>query len=266
MCGLAGSGLMLNIARLVQGVGAAMMLSASLPLLTDTFEGRERAQAFGIWGIVVGAGAALGPFLGGLIVSTWGWRWAFLVNVPVTIAMVALTLAVARESRDPNAKQLDLGGIAAFTAACFALIYPLINGTDHGWTSVPIVCSFVSAIVLFTAFAFIERAQKYPMLDLSLLTHPPFLGASLPPLATSIAFWGPFLYFPLYYQVVLGYSPLQAGLASLPFAIPLLGMGVVGGKLAQRIPSHVQLPGGLALIAVGLAWLTLPGYGAVWTA
>ena len=250
-CGLAPIALFLNLARGVQGVGAAIMLAAALPLLVREFEGPERARAFGIFGAAVGIGAALGPFLGGVLVGALGWRWAFLVNVPVTAVIIALTLWRVRESKDPNAGGVDWGGLITFTAACFLLVYALIAGNDLGWDSPTMLGLFAATVVLLIAFVAIESGRRYPMFDLSLFRNATFIGASIPPLTLSIAFWGVFLYFPLFYQAVLDYTPLQAGAAVLPFAIPLFVMGPVGGWLATRISSRLLLAIGQGLVGIG---------------
>lgn len=250
-CGVAPNVVVLNIARGVQGLGAAIMYAAALPLLVREFHGPERAWAFGVFGAVVGIGAALGPFLGGIIVETLGWRWAFLVNVPVTALVIVLTLWRVRESKDPNAGSIDWGGLLTFTASCFVLVFALIIGNDRGWASPTVLSLFAATAILMTAFVFIELRQNYPMFDLLLFKNPAFIGASVPPLVLSIAFWGVFLYFPLYYQAVLNYTPLQAGVAVLPFAIPLFIMGPVGGWLAARISSRLLLGLGQGLVGIG---------------
>jgi EmrB/QacA subfamily drug resistance transporter len=264
--GLAVDPLMLNLARGVLGLGAALMFAAALPLLVVEFEGAERARAFGVFGAVVGIGAALGPFLGGVIISTLGWRWAFLVNVPVIAVLVVLTLAKVRESKDPNAKGVDWGGLVAFTLFCFFFFYAVINGNDAGWRSAPILGAFIAAAALLIAFIRIELRHHYPMFDLSLFRSATFVGASTPPIVLSVAFWGPFLYFPLYYQSALGYTPLQAGAAVLPFAVPLFVMGPVGAWLAGKISSRALLVLGQLLVGVGALAMLIPAAGAGWAA
>ncbi|MFT4439037.1 MFS transporter [Caballeronia sp. 15715] len=265
-CGLAPNTLILNIARGIQGVGAAVMFSAALPLLVHEFSGPERAKAFGIFGAVVGIGAALGPFLGGLIISAFGWRWAFLINVPVTVALIFVAIKWVGESAEVNAHKVDWAGTVTFTAACFVLVYALISGNDMGWRSTQIVASLVGAIALFIIFVAIESRRIYPMFDVSLFRQAVFVGASIPPVALSIAFWGLFLYFPLYYQSALGYSPLQAGAAVLPFAIPLFFMGPVGGRLATRISSRALLSLGQALVGIGSLLLLMSTVESSWSA
>lgn len=265
-CGLAPAALVLNIARGIQGVGAAVMFAAALPLLVREFEGAERARAFGIFGAVVGIGAALGPFLGGAIVGAFGWRWAFLLNVPVTAVIIAITLWRVKESRDENAGSLDWMGFVTFSASCFLFVLALITGNDEGWTSPNIVTIVAVAAMLMLAFVWIELRRDYPMFDLSLFGDRAFIGASIPPLTLSIAFWGLFLYFPLYYQAVLGYGPLAAGAAVLPFAIPLFVMGPVGGWLAARISSRALLSLGQALVGIGSLLLLIGTVDSSWPA
>lgn len=264
-CGLAVSPLMLNLARGVLGIGAALMYAAGLPLLVVEFHGAERARAFGVFGAVVGIGAAIGPFLGGIIVSTFGWRWAFLINVPVIVVLTALTWAVIRESKNAAADRVDWLGLISFTLACFLFFYALINGNDAGWGSHAVVGCLTLAAALLALFIVAELRSPQPMMDLALFRSLPFLGANLPPLVLAISFWSLFLYFPLYYQSVLGYSPLQAGAAVLPFALPMFFMGPVGAWLAPRIASNMLLAAGQLLVGAGAALMLVPSLGASWS-
>ncbi|KIL40938.1 hypothetical protein SD70_10930 [Gordoniibacillus kamchatkensis] len=266
LCGIASDAFVLNVARAVQGIGAALMFSAALPLLVAEFEGPARARAFGIFGAVVGIGAALGPFLGGIIINALGWRWAFLVNVPVGVLMLALTLWKVAESRDPNARGMDWGGFATFTIAATSLVYTLISGNEQGWGSPVIMGSIVATVVFFALFVVAEKRHSYPMFDLSLFKNPTFVGASIPPLVLSISFWGIFLYFPTFYQGLLEYSPFEAGLAVLPFAVPLFIGGPLGAKLALKLPAHVLLSLGEALVGLGCLWMLVSHRDSTWVA
>ena len=266
-CGLSPDPLILNIARAVQGIGAAFMFSSAVPLLVEEFtETAERARAFGIFGAVVGLGAGLGPLIGGAIVSFAGWRWAFLINVPVTLGVAALTLFTVRESRDPNAKGVDWLGAATFTLANFLLIYALVSGNALGWSSVVILATLGGAALCLVIFVFVELRRAYPMFDLSLFRNLTFIGVSIPPVVLSVAFWGVFLFAPMYFQAALGYSPLQAGLAVLPFAIPLFVMGPVGGFLAPRMTTGHLLALGQALVGLGSFLLLLANRNSGWEA
>ena len=264
-CGLAQFPLMLNLSRGVQGIGAATMFSASLAILVQQFQGAERARVFGIYGAVVGAGAALGPLIGGLIINYFSWRWAFLVNVPVSASMVLLTLWKVSESKDPEAKSVDWGGCLSFTLAVGLFIFALINGNERGWSSLIVLGSFVGSAALLAAFVWMELRRAHPMFDLTLFRNRTFVGASLATIFLVTSFWGVFLYTPLYFQSVLGFTPLAAGLAVLPFAVPLSVMAPLGGWLSSRISPRVLLALGLLLVAAGFLWLWLavdePGAG-----
>ncbi len=266
-CGLASAALALNVARAAQGVGAALLFSAAVLLLVQEFtEPAARARAFGVFGAVVGLGAGLGPLIGGVIVSLAGWRWAFLVNVPVSLAVAALTLVTVRESRDPEAKGVDWGGTVTFTTSCFLLIYALISGNESGWGSRLVLAAFAGSALLLAGFVAVERRRSYPMFDLSLFRNLRFVGVCLPPLVLSTAFWGVFLFAPMYYQVALGYTPFQAGLAVLPFAAPLFVTGPVGGWLAGRISTQRLLALGQLLVGAGSLGLLLANRDSGWRA
>ncbi|MFE6686231.1 MFS transporter [Streptomyces sp. NPDC057743] len=265
LAGLAPAMLWLNTGRVVQGIRAAGMFSSSLALLVQEFTGPRRTHAFAVFGVASGLGASLGPFIGGLAVDLGGWRWALLLNVPFGIAMLALGLMRTRESSDPRATRLDLKGLVLFSGAVLLAVYSLVTAPQSGWTSPTIIATVTAAAVLALALIPAELRQTYPLMELRLFTNPTFLGASLAPLVLSIAFWGLFLYTPLYFQGVLGYSPLQAGLAMLPFAVPLFGAGPLGARLARHLSPRVLLALGQLLVAVGATLLASAPLGGDWT-
>ncbi|OKH98111.1 hypothetical protein A6A06_28225 [Streptomyces sp. CB02923] len=255
LAGTAPEMLWLNIGRITQGVGAAGMFSSSLALLAGEFTGARRTRAFAVFGVASGLGAALGPFIGGLAVAAGGWRWAFLLNVPCGVAMLALGFRGTRESRDPAAARLDVAGLAVFTSAVLLFVHSLVTAPQSGWTAPAVVVGFAAAAVLLTGFVLLELRQPRPLIDVRLFADRVFAGVSLVPLVLSISFWGLFLYMPLYFQGVAGYSPLQAGLAVLPFAVPLFAAGPLGARLARRLSSRLLLAGGQFLVAAGAVLL-----------
>lgn len=259
VAGRAPTPLLLIAARAIQGCAAALILSSGLSLLATNFQGRARATAFAIWASVMGSGVAMGPMIGGLVTSKLGWRWIFLLNVPVGLTAIALALARTRESRDPHAKRLDFGGLLTFTSAVFLLVYVLVSGNELGWASSRILGLSSAAVLLFVAFVKIERSQSRPMFDLTLFRNPTFIGASLAPIVLSISSWSLMLYYPQYFQAVLGYSPLKAGLALLPLTLPLFLFAPVGAKLAHRLPARFLLGGGLMVVAIGDVWVAAAG-------
>ncbi|QHC22074.1 MFS transporter [Streptomyces sp. GS7] len=265
LAGLAPAVLWLNVGRVAQGIGAAGMFSSSLALLVQEFTGPRRVHAFAVFGVASGLGASLGPFIGGLAVNLGGWRWAFLLNAPFGIAMLILGLMRTRESKDPHATRMDLKGLVLFSGAVLLVVYSIVMAPQIGWTSPTIVATLAAGAVLAIVFVFVELRQTYPLIDLRLFANRTFLGASLAPLVLSIAFWGLFLYTPLYFQGVLGYSPLQAGMAMLPFAIPLFGAGPLGARLANRISSRALLAIGQLLVAAGATLLAFAPLDSDWT-
>ena len=250
LCGFAASGLELNVARAAQGVGAALMSSGGLALLASLFRGQDRASAFGIWGTVLGLGIAFGPLMGGVITSWFGWHWVFLANIPVGILFGSVALAVIPESRDPQATRIDVAGFVTFTAFLFLLIYALVAGNDRHWSST-ILLMLGGAAALLATFVVVERRQVRPMMDLALFASPCFVGVCIAPVALSIGFWALLVFLPLYFTAIEGTSALGAGLALLPLTVPMLILPRFAGAWATRLPSHVFLASGLAVVAVG---------------
>ena len=159
ICGLATSVLMLNLARAAQGIGGALLLTASLAIISHDFSGAERTRAFAFWGASLGIALAAGPILGGTITNFFGWRWVFFINLPACAGLIIATLKIIAESRDPDAKQLDLPGILTFSAGLGLTIWALIDGNDVGWTSSDILLRLMAAAVLFIAFVRLRASR-----------------------------------------------------------------------------------------------------------
>src|SRR5687768_15105508 len=167
-CGLAGSGEMLIAARVVQGVGAALMNPATLSIIAATFPPRERGMAIGIRAGVSALALAIGPLVGGLLTQHLSWHWIFFVNIPVGVLAIAASYLLITESKDETHESLDLPGLATSALGLFALTYGLIEANEYGWTSSRILGSFAVAAVALTSFLVIERRRRAPMLDLTL--------------------------------------------------------------------------------------------------
>ena len=221
LCGVAPTALILNAARALQGVGAAMQLSAALAVLGHEFRGPERAKAFGFWGTVIGVAVAVGPVVGGLITSAFGWRWAFLINIPVSIVMIWLAVTAVEESNDPDARKLDLAGMVLFGAGLFLLVWALIGANVDGWLSRTTMTKLATAALLLVLYVIAELVQKRPMVDFGLFRNRTFLGSGVAMLGFASAAQVMMTYLPLYLQNIFGLSPAAAGLAMLPFALPL---------------------------------------------
>ncbi len=252
LCGLATSPLFLNLARGAQGIGGATMFATSLALLAHAFRGPERGVAFGVWGAITGIAVAIGPVLGGALTSGLSWRWIFLVNVPIGIAAVVLTLLRVEESSDPNARSPDLLGVITFSGALGALIYALIKGDAKGWGSPVILACLVAAVVLLIAFVVAERLQAAPMFDLSLFRKPTFAGGSITAFALSSALFSLLLYLTLYLQNVLHYSAFQTGLRLLVISGGILLTSTLAGRLTARVQIRLLIAPGLVLVGIGL--------------
>jgi EmrB/QacA subfamily drug resistance transporter len=252
LCGIAQSPLMLNLSRGVQGIGGAMMFATSLALLGNAYRGRDRGVAFGVWGAVTGAAVSIGPVVGGALTDALSWRWIFLVNVPIGVLALSLTMSKLEESRDPEGARLDIPGFITFTAALAALVFALIESSPKGWGSALVEGCLIASVVLITAFVVVERRNPKPMLDLSLFRRPAFDGASIVAFTLSASIFAMFLYLTLYLQDLLGLSPLGAGLRLLSLSGAILITSFVAGRLTTVVPVRLLMGAGLALVGVSL--------------
>lgn len=257
-CGAAGTAVVLNAARAVQGVGAALLLSAALALLSHGFQGPGRAAAFAFWGSVIGIGITLGPLAGGLITQTLGWPWAFYVNVPVGVAIFVLTVLTVSESKDPDSARLDIWGSVSFALSLFLLTFALISGNHRGWADRSVVTAIAASVALFAIFIVAERRQRRPMLDLRFFRIPTYVGANLAGLAYAAALLTMLTFLPLFFQGGLHASPIAAGLMMLPMAVPLFVVPrVVARYLDHRLSGRALLTIGLLVTSSGLLVLAL---------
>jgi len=259
LCGLATGPLDLALSRAAQGVGGAIMFATSLALLSDAFRGKDRGVAFGVFGAVV-----VGPVLGGVITSGLSWRWIFLVNIPVGIATIAVTLAKVAESRDPDAARPDWLGFVSFSAALAALVYGLISAGD-GWGSAKVVASLSAAGALLAAFVFIEAAQQRPMLDLSLFRVPTFTGGLIAAFGISASVFSLLTYIILYLQNELGLSALGTGMRVLFLTLAVFMTAGIAGRLTNIIPVRLMISAGFVLVTAGLLLMRGLTTGSGWT-
>ena len=247
-------------------MGGAVLFATSLALLAEEFEGRQRGTAFGIWGATIGGAVAVGPLVGGVLTDGLGWEWIFLVNLPVGVAAIALTLARVPESSDPDARSIDVPGVITFSTALFCLIFAIVRGNAEGWGSTLIVSLFVAAAVLLASFVAIEARSREPMLDLSLFRKPAFGGASIVAFGLSASMFSMFLYLTLYLQGVLGADPLEAGLYFLPLSLISFFVAPVAGRFAAQFPIRLFFGVGLGLVGVALLMMRAVDADSEWTA
>jgi len=265
LSGLSTTPLELNLARGAQGIGGGMMFATSLALIAQAFHGRERGIAFGVFGAATGGAVAVGPLIGGVITTGLGWEWIFFVNIPIGVIATVIALSRVQESRDPDATGADWWGFATFSGALFLLIFALVEGNESGWGSTKIVSFLAGSAVLFVLFILVERAQRRPMLDLTLFRRPAFCGASAVAFALSGSAFALFLYLTLYLQTVLGYSALQTGLRFLPTTLMMFAVSPLAGRLSVRVPIRLLLGSGLLLISIGLLAMTAIEPTSSWT-
>jgi EmrB/QacA subfamily drug resistance transporter len=268
-CGLAPSIYLLIAFRVLQGIGGAAMMPATLSIVSDVFPPGKRGAAMGVWGGVSGLATAIGPTLGGIIVQylTWptaegSWRWIFLVNIPIGILGVILALRIVPESKNPRAvESLDLPGVGLITASLFALTFALIEGQDYGWASGTILGLFAVAAVAFVLFYWREHRVRQPLIDFSLFRSLNFAAGNATGLLLSAAMMGAFFIIPIFLQSVLGYSAIKAGLVMAPMSVVIIFAAPLAGMLSDRLGSKWIVAGGMFLLATGLAWMAglLPG-------
>ena len=241
-------------ARAAMGVGAALIFPTTLAIAVNVFtDARERAAAIGIWTAVTGVGVALGPISGGWLLEHFSWGSVFLVNVPIVVAAVAGAVWLVPNSRDPRAPKLDLAGLGLSIAGITILVWSLIEAPRHGWLSFATLGGIAGAIALLAVFAAWERRVPQPLLDVRLFRNRRFSAASI---AVTLGFFSLFGFIFLvtqYFQLVKGYSALQAGVRTVPFALAMAVAAVTAPQIVKRAGTKVVVAAGLALMAAGFA-------------
>ncbi|HEY2670553.1 MAG TPA: MFS transporter, partial [Rugosimonospora sp.] len=256
-CGLAADPAMLIGARAVQGAGAALLLPGSIAVIADAYpQAAERARALGIWAAISALSLPAGPLLGGLLVTTLGWRSVFLVNLPVVaVALVAVPRLVGPGTR-ARRRSLDLPGLIAAALALGALVFAVITAGRTGPSTGALVAGAV-AVLAGTGFVAVQRRARDPLLPSALLRVPAFTGANAVALVMNLVGNGTIYLTTLYLQDVQGRDPLRAGLLLLPLFVPLAALSPVTGRLTARLGPRPPMVAGLALGAAGAASLVL---------
>ncbi|MFC8506898.1 MFS transporter [Streptomyces sp. NPDC057411] len=244
-------------ARALQGVGGAIASPTSLSLITTTFdEGPERNRAFGVFAGVSAAGGAIGLLAGGLLVEWLNWRWVFFVNVPIAVVIAFLTPRHVKESeRHPG--HFDIAGALTSTLGMVALVYGFIRAAQEGWRDPYTLASFGTAVVLLVAFVLVERRSRQPITPLHMFADRNRSGTYGIMLCLAAAIFGMFFFLTLFVQNVLGFSPLEAGLAFLPVSAVIAVLAGVTSQLLPRFGPKPFMVAGSICLAAGLSWLTL---------
>lgn len=255
-CGFATGQAMLLSTRALQGFSAAFAICGCLALLSDRYkEPAVRAKAFALVGTVTGAAMAIGPSAGGFVTQLFGWRWVFLINLPICLMLVTAIPRVVDESRDPSVRRIDIVGIATLTLTLLSLIWFLLHGTTIAGHQIPPPIAYAVPAVCFIGFLASQRLQRQPMLELSLFSNGSFVGVCLVPLALSVAYWALLVYLPLFLQTGFG-LPLDAvSYWMLAATLPMFLLPVVGAPLLTKLGPRMFFAGGLLWVGVGCSVL-----------
>jgi EmrB/QacA subfamily drug resistance transporter len=263
MSGTAGQ---LIASRALMGLGGALIMPSTLSIITNMFTGSQRARAIAVWTAVAGLGIALGPITGGWLLERYWWGSIFLINVPIAV----ITLLAGRlvpESRDPAAGRPDPIGVVLSTAGLLSLVYAIVEAPTKGWTGTVTLTAFAAALVLLALFVGWELRTTDPMLQLRLFRNRRFTAASAAIALAFFALFGALFFLTQYLQLVLGYSPLQAGARTVPVAAGLVAGAALSTPATRRLGTKLTVAAGMVLCAAGLAVLTgatpTSGYGRV---
>jgi len=262
-CGFAPGPGWLIAFRAVQGLGAAMLMPQTLAIVTMTFPPERRGAAFGIWGAVAGLATIAGPTLGGLLVTAFDWRWIFFVNLPIGIAVLALTFAIIPDLQPGRRHQLDFLGVALASAALLAICYGLVEGQRYNWgtitgfLSIPLIIAV--GVVLLFAFLLEEKLRQSgePLIPFVLFRNRNFTLMNWVSFTLSIGMLGIFLPFTIYLQSALGFSALKAGLTLAPSSLVMIAVAPFLGRLTDKTGGKYILVSGLSLFAIGMGWAVL---------
>ena len=258
---------LLVVARAVQGLGGALLIPASLAIVGASFEGKQRARAIGAWGALSGLAMAVGPVLGGWLVEYVSWRAAFLMAPAMAVVAIPIALSHVPESRDPDARGLDLAGALLATIGLAGVVYALIESSASGFGDPRVLAALALGFIVLAAFVLVEQHARHPMVPPSLFHSRSFTGANLVTLLFYMALTGSLFFLPFLMMQVHGYSAFVAGSVFLPFVAMALLIGRFSGRISARFGAKVPLIVASLAVAIGLLLFALPGAenGSYWT-
>ncbi len=247
----------LIVARALMGIGAAAIFPATLAIITNVFTDRvERAKAIGIWSATSGVGVAAGPIAGGWLLEHFWWGSIFFVNVPVVIVGIAAAIAIVPESKDEHTPPLDLGGLILSIASITALVFTIIEAPIYGWLSGIVLGGFAVSASILAVFVAWELRVEHPLLPVRIFENLRFSAASVSITSAFFALFGFVFLITQYFQLVRSYTPLQAGVRTLPVAFSIAAASVVAPRLVERVGTKLVVAGGLAMMSIGFIWVS----------
>ncbi len=241
--------------RAVQGVGAALMMPATLSIITNAFPPAERGKAIGTWAGVSAMALAIGPVVGGFLVQSVSWQSIFFLNLPVAAGAIVIALFAVRESRDETVDPtIDIPGVVTLTIGLGALVLALVQGNEWHWGSTREISLYAIALVGLTSFVLVERRSRAPMVDFTFFRSRTFAGANIVAFIVSFAMLAMFFFMALYMQNVLGYSPLEAGVRFLPSTMMIMFIAPIAGRLTDRVGPRPLITFGLLCVSGAVFW------------
>ncbi|MEV0781713.1 MFS transporter [Streptomyces sp. NPDC050423] len=263
VAGLAQTSAQLIAARAGMGIGGALLMTTTLAVVVQIFDDTERVKAIGIWSTVGSLGFAVGPLIGGVMLDHFWWGAIFLVNIPVAVLGLVAVARLVPESRSGTGDRPDLLGALLSTVGMTALVYAIISGPGHGWTSGQVLLTAFTGVAVLTGFVLWELRIPYPMLDMHFFRNQRFVGAVAGAILVAFGMGGSLFLLTQQLQFVLGYGPLEAGLRTAPLAVSVivLNLAGLGARLLPRLGTPVTIASGMGLLAAGLASIALLGRG-----
>ncbi|MFJ8073418.1 MFS transporter [Streptomyces sp. NPDC096176] len=259
--GLAQSSGQLIAARAGMGVGGALLMTTTLAVIVQVFDETERVKAIGLWSTVSSLGFAAGPLIGGVMLDHFWWGAIFLINIPVAVIGLVAAVVLVPESKNPQGERPDLLGAVLSTIGMTAVVYAIISGPDHGWTSTQVLGSAALGVLVLGVFVFWELRIPYPMLDMHFFRNKRFIGAVAGAILVAFGMTGSLFLLTQHLQFVLGYGALDAGLRTAPLALTVVALNMtgVGARLLIKLGTPVTIALGMALVSGGLAAIAVLG-------
>lgn len=264
LCGLSGTPAMLIGSRVVQALGGAFMMPATLSLTAVNFPPEQRGMAMGIWGAVSGLASAAGPLLGGWLTDAFSWNYIFFINLPIVLVAIPFALWAIPESRDERPHTIDVPGVVLSIALLASLCYGLIEGPKLGWTDPMVLGLFGGAALALVAFVLWERRVREPIMDLRLFASPAFSAGNAAGAILMFGMLGMFFLLPVYLQAQLGYTAIQTGLTLTPLSAAILVAAPLAGRISDRIGSRWLVFSGMGIAAMAVFWASFLPIGAGW--